>query len=144
MLAQDVVSWADGGGKVYAAPRPTIGREIVARLMIGLSKQALKGGYSFEIGQFNGQPGLIFKKDGHAYTVMLLLGAGMLAMFYLLTLYMQIVRGYAALHTGLAYLPVIAGAGSGLVVAAVFFAVGAVVAVATVRTRIAGPEVTMS
>jgi EmrB/QacA subfamily drug resistance transporter len=46
-----------------------------------------------------------------AYTVMLLLGAGMLAMFYLLTLYMQIVRGYAALHTGLAYLPVIAGTG---------------------------------
>ncbi|HXL93450.1 MAG TPA: MFS transporter [Streptosporangiaceae bacterium] len=46
-----------------------------------------------------------------AYTVMLLLGAGMLAMFYLLTLYMQIVRGYGALHTGLAYLPVIAGTG---------------------------------
>lgn len=46
-----------------------------------------------------------------AYTVMLLLGAGMLAMFYLLTLYMQIVRGYPALRTGLAYLPVIAGTG---------------------------------
>jgi EmrB/QacA subfamily drug resistance transporter len=46
-----------------------------------------------------------------AYTVMLLLGAGMLAMFFLLTLYMQIVRGYPALHTGLAYLPVIAGTG---------------------------------
>jgi EmrB/QacA subfamily drug resistance transporter len=46
-----------------------------------------------------------------AYTVMLLLGAGMLAMFYLLTLYMQIVRGYPALRTGLAYLPVVAGTG---------------------------------
>jgi EmrB/QacA subfamily drug resistance transporter len=46
-----------------------------------------------------------------AYTVMLLLGAGMLAMFYLLTLYLQIVRGYGALPTGLAYLPVIAGTG---------------------------------
>jgi hypothetical protein len=42
---------------------------------------------------------------------MLLLGAGMLAMFYLLTLYMQIVRGYTALHTGLTYLPVVAGTG---------------------------------
>ena len=31
---------------------------------------------------------------------MLLLGAGMLAMFYLLTLYMQVVRGYSAVHTG--------------------------------------------
>jgi EmrB/QacA subfamily drug resistance transporter len=46
-----------------------------------------------------------------AYLVMLLLGAGMLAMFYLLTLYLQIVRGYPALHTGLAYLPVVAGTG---------------------------------
>jgi EmrB/QacA subfamily drug resistance transporter len=46
-----------------------------------------------------------------AYTVMLLVGAGMLAMFYLLTLYMQIVRGYSALHTGLAYLPFVIGVG---------------------------------
>ena len=46
-----------------------------------------------------------------AYIVMLLLGAGMLAMFFLLTLYLQIVRGYPALRTGLAYLPVVAGTG---------------------------------
>jgi EmrB/QacA subfamily drug resistance transporter len=47
-----------------------------------------------------------------AYTVMLILGAGMLSMFYLLTLYMQIVRGYSAIHTGLAYLPFVAGVGA--------------------------------
>jgi EmrB/QacA subfamily drug resistance transporter len=46
-----------------------------------------------------------------ANTVMLLLGLGLLAMFYLLTLYMQVVRGYSALHTGLAYLPIVAGTG---------------------------------
>jgi EmrB/QacA subfamily drug resistance transporter len=46
-----------------------------------------------------------------ANVVMLLLGAGMLAMFYLLTLYMQAVRGYSAVHTGLAYLPFVAGVG---------------------------------
>jgi EmrB/QacA subfamily drug resistance transporter len=46
-----------------------------------------------------------------AYTVMLVLGAGMLSMFYLLTLYMQIVRGYTAIHTGLAYLPFVVGVG---------------------------------
>jgi len=33
-----------------------------------------------------------------AYIVMLMLGAGTLAMFYLLTLYMQIVRGYSPIH----------------------------------------------
>ena len=46
-----------------------------------------------------------------AYTVMLMLGAGMLAMFYLLTLYMQIVRGYSPIHTGLCYLPFVVGLG---------------------------------
>ena len=46
-----------------------------------------------------------------ANAVMLLLGAGMLAMFYLLTLYMQVVRGYSAVHTGLAYLPFVVGVG---------------------------------
>ncbi len=46
-----------------------------------------------------------------AYTVMLMLGAGMLAMFYLLTLYIQIVRHYSPMHTGLAYLPFVAGLG---------------------------------
>ena len=51
------------------------------------------------------------RNRGGANAVMLLLGAGMLAMFYLLTLYMQVVRGYSAVHTGLAYLPFVAGVG---------------------------------
>jgi len=51
------------------------------------------------------------RNRGGANTVLLLLGVGMLAMFYLLTLYMQVVRGYSALHTGLAYLPCVAGVG---------------------------------
>ena len=51
------------------------------------------------------------RNRGGAATVMLLLGAGMLAMYYLLTLYMQLVRGYSALHTGLAYLPNVVGLG---------------------------------
>jgi EmrB/QacA subfamily drug resistance transporter len=46
-----------------------------------------------------------------ANAVMLLLGAGLLAMYYLLTLYLQLVRGYSALHTGLAYLPNVVGLG---------------------------------
>ena len=47
-----------------------------------------------------------------ANAVMLLLGAGLLAMYYLLTLYLQLVRGYSALHTGLAYLPNVVGLGA--------------------------------
>jgi RNA polymerase sigma-70 factor (ECF subfamily) len=36
VLAQDVSWWADGGGKVYAAPYPLHGREKVLRLLRGL------------------------------------------------------------------------------------------------------------
>ena len=57
-------------------------------------------------------PGVIRDRNrGGAYAVLLLLGTGMLAMFYLLTLYMQVVRGYSALHTGLSYLPYVVGTG---------------------------------
>jgi EmrB/QacA subfamily drug resistance transporter len=51
------------------------------------------------------------RNRGGANAVMLLLGSGMLAMFYLLTLYFQLVRGSSALHTGLAYLPIVVGVG---------------------------------
>lgn len=43
--------------------------------------------------------------------VMFLVGAAMLAMFYFLTLYMQVVKGFSAMHTGLAYLPFAVGIG---------------------------------
>jgi EmrB/QacA subfamily drug resistance transporter len=51
------------------------------------------------------------RNRGGANAVLLLLGTAMLAMYYLLTLYMQLVRGYSALHTGLAYLPNVVGLG---------------------------------
>ncbi|MEV0742559.1 MFS transporter [Streptomyces sp. NPDC050549] len=40
-----------------------------------------------------------------SYTAMLLIGSGMFATFYFLTLYMQLVLGYSAIQTGFAYLP---------------------------------------
>ena len=39
------------------------------------------------------------------YLVIFLTGAGMLATYYFLTLYMQLIKGYTPLHTGLVYLP---------------------------------------
>jgi MFS family permease len=45
-----------------------------------------------------------------AYLVTFLMGGGMLATFYFLTLYMQVVKGYAPMRTGLAYLPFTLGA----------------------------------
>ncbi|MFI6700221.1 MFS transporter [Streptomyces sp. NPDC050509] len=46
-----------------------------------------------------------------SYVTMLFIGAGMIAMFYFLTLYMQLVLGYDAVSTGLAYLPFSIGMG---------------------------------
>ncbi|CAL9655713.1 MFS transporter [Streptomyces sp. enrichment culture] len=43
------------------------------------------------------------------YATMLLIGAGMFAMYYFLTLYMQQILGYSAMRTGLAYLPLSLG-----------------------------------
>ncbi|KAB1141357.1 MFS transporter [Streptomyces luteolifulvus] len=46
-----------------------------------------------------------------ANLIMFLMGAGMLATFYFLTLYMQLVKGYEPMVTGLAYLPFAVGIG---------------------------------
>jgi RNA polymerase sigma-70 factor (ECF subfamily) len=46
LLAEDVIEWTDGGGKVSAATRPLYGRDHVARFFIGLAK---KGGAGIQI-----------------------------------------------------------------------------------------------
>lgn len=40
LLAEDVTSWSDGGGRVQAATRPVHGRDAVARLLLGLRRFA--------------------------------------------------------------------------------------------------------
>ncbi len=46
-----------------------------------------------------------------AYSTMLVIGAGMFAMFYFLTLYMQQILGWSAVRAGLSYLPFSIGMG---------------------------------
>jgi RNA polymerase sigma-70 factor (ECF subfamily) len=72
LLAADVVSWGDGGGKAHAAARPVVGRDHVARLMIGLGKRALKEGYQFSVQQINGQPAIVYTRDDKIEGVVLL------------------------------------------------------------------------
>ncbi|GEC07300.1 MFS transporter [Streptomyces spinoverrucosus] len=56
-------------------------------------------------------PGGVLADKGRvgANLVMFLVGAGMLATFYFLTLYMQVVKGYDPMVTGVAYLPYAVG-----------------------------------
>jgi RNA polymerase sigma-70 factor (ECF subfamily) len=57
-LAEDVVSWSDGGGKVSAARHPILGRENVVRLVLGLMRKG-PADLRLEIAEINGAPGLL-------------------------------------------------------------------------------------
>jgi ketosteroid isomerase-like protein len=63
MLAADVVSWADGGGKVVAARRPVVGRSHVARYMSALSRRFVAG-LEISVADVNGEPAALFRLEG--------------------------------------------------------------------------------
>ncbi|WP_367128770.1 RNA polymerase sigma-70 factor [Saccharothrix sp. HUAS TT1] len=68
VLAPDVVLLADGGGVKQAVPRPVVGADKVARLMVGgLAK--VSGRIAFEPVQLNGRPGLVMRLDGELDSV---------------------------------------------------------------------------
>ncbi|GLX93852.1 RNA polymerase sigma factor SigJ [Herbidospora sp. NBRC 101105] len=63
MLADDVVAWADGGGKAPATRGPVTGRDQVVRHLLALTRYA--GRIRLEPETVNGQPALAFYLDGH-------------------------------------------------------------------------------
>ena len=60
MLAADVVVYGDSGGTSPSWPRPIAGRDRVARLMAGLSRQIRQVGITARPVEINGQPGALF------------------------------------------------------------------------------------
>lgn len=72
LLAQDVVVWTDGGGKVFAARQPIYGRELAARFILG-TRQFAPAGFWLEIAWINGQPAIVIRTaEGQAFVVILL------------------------------------------------------------------------
>jgi RNA polymerase sigma-70 factor, ECF subfamily len=70
VLAEDVVLWADSGGKVKgAATRPVAGRDAVARFSLG-TRRFLPEDYRVEIAEVNGQPALIYRVEDRALLVL--------------------------------------------------------------------------
>lgn len=74
LLAEDVRSWSDGGGKVHAARKPLAGRQMVLRLLLGLGKlarAAVEGGAQVgaTVAHVNGQPALLVWLDGQLASV---------------------------------------------------------------------------
>jgi RNA polymerase sigma-70 factor (ECF subfamily) len=65
VLAADAVMYGDGGGKAPALATPIHGRQRVARLLLGLGRQARQTGTHIRVAAINGQPGaLALDPDG--------------------------------------------------------------------------------
>lgn len=71
LLAEDVISFNDGGGKVVAATRPVFGRNRVARLWIGIAKKAPTN-FKAEMTLINGKQGLIGRVNGEIVFTMVM------------------------------------------------------------------------
>jgi RNA polymerase sigma-70 factor (TIGR02957 family) len=62
MLAEDVIAWADGGGKAPAVRRPLVGRELVLRYLLALTEYAERIRLAPDV--VNGEPALVVYLDG--------------------------------------------------------------------------------
>src|SRR6266699_5909586 len=70
LLSEDVILWADGGGKVkQAALRPIGGRDAVARFSLG-TKRFWPENSRVELEEVNGQAALIIRAGGQAFSVL--------------------------------------------------------------------------
>jgi len=64
MLTEDVVFWADGGGKVRgAALHPVRGRDAVGRFVLGVSERFTPPGAIFSITDVNGRPTILVRNS---------------------------------------------------------------------------------
>jgi RNA polymerase sigma-70 factor, ECF subfamily len=71
LLAADVAVYGDGGGNVPSWPRPIFGRDRVARLLVGIGRQARELSLGFRPAEINGQPGVMaFDPSGRLISVM--------------------------------------------------------------------------
>ena len=71
VLAEDVVEYSDGGGKVRAAINPIYGADKVARFFLGILKKA-PDGIVPRMGVVNAQPAIISYLEGRATVVTVL------------------------------------------------------------------------
>ncbi len=76
LLAEDVVSYSDGGGLVRASKFPVVGRVRVAKYLRAFHTHFWVGVEATEA-ETNGQPSMLLSKDGHTFAVLgLIVGAG--------------------------------------------------------------------
>jgi RNA polymerase sigma-70 factor, ECF subfamily len=84
LLAQDVVSWADGGGKARANLKPLYGKLAVVRFWLSVTLKNERPGI-FTLAEINGSPALLFWEEGQLAGVLsLTLSAGGIQEIYAL------------------------------------------------------------
>ena len=71
LLAEDVVAWADGGGKAPASRQPVVGRDSLLRyLVIMVEHPQWARVTSATVGTVNTEPAIVFELDGRLLAVM--------------------------------------------------------------------------
>jgi RNA polymerase sigma-70 factor (ECF subfamily) len=71
VLAQDVMLYADGGGKASAVPNTVFGADHVSRLMLGAVKKFVPADVVVVPALINAQSGLVAYSEGRARTVLI-------------------------------------------------------------------------
>ena len=64
LLAEDAVLISDGGPRAYAARRPVVGRERVARFLVNVSRRLATLDLAVESAVVNGEPGVVVSDGG--------------------------------------------------------------------------------
>jgi RNA polymerase sigma-70 factor, ECF subfamily len=63
LLAQDSITWADGGGKVQTVPRPIYGQQAVARFWLSVARKSPRP-LTYTPDEINGDPAILFWDEG--------------------------------------------------------------------------------
>ena len=69
VLAADVVTVGDGGGKAFAAKRPVHGFDAVAQMWIGIVEK-FGAGIEVSIEEVNGAPAIVARRDGEITSIL--------------------------------------------------------------------------
>ena len=84
LLAQDAVSWSDGGGKVQTNLKPIHGQQAVARFWLSVTRKNQRP-LNFTLAEINGSPAILFWDNGSlAVVISLTLSAVGIAEIYAL------------------------------------------------------------
>ena len=68
LLAPEAVFISDGGGKMWAARRPVVGRDRIIRLELGVLRK-LTGQFTLQLAEVNGRAGALAALDGRPFAV---------------------------------------------------------------------------